>query len=56
MPNSCAIFHTYVMLIQTVYRTLLTSAVSEIGHRIHTPKKNRRILGKVISDFDPEKL
>ena len=32
-------FHTYVMLIQTVYRALLTSAVSGIGHRIHTPNK-----------------
>ena len=32
-------FHTYVTLVQTVYRALLTSAVSGIGHRIHTPKK-----------------
>ena len=32
-------FHTHVTLIQTVYRALLTSAVSGIGHRIHTPKK-----------------
>ena len=31
--------HTYVTLIQTVYRALLASAVSGIGHRIHTPKK-----------------
>ena len=30
---------TYVALIQTVYRALLTSAVSGIGHRMHTPKK-----------------
>ena len=28
-----------VTLIQTVYPALLTSAVSGIGHRIHTPKK-----------------
>ena len=33
------LFHTYVTLIQTVYRALLTSAVSGTGHRIHTPKK-----------------
>ena len=30
--------HTYT-LIPTVYRALLTSAVSGIGHRIHTTKK-----------------
>ena len=28
------------MVIPTVYRALLTSAVSGIGHRIHTAKKN----------------
>ena len=28
------------MLIQTVYRALLTSAVSGIVHLIHTPKKS----------------
>ena len=32
-------FHTYVTLIQTVYRAMLTSAVLGIGHQIHTPKK-----------------
>ena len=38
------LFHTYVALIQTVYRALLTSAVSGIGHRIHTPKKMCRLM------------
>ena len=31
--------HTYVMLIQTVYRALLTSAISGIGHRITPLRK-----------------
>ena len=33
------LFHTYVTLIQTIYRALLTSAVSGIGHRILTLRK-----------------
>ncbi len=35
------LFSTYT-LIPTVYRALLTSAVSGIGHRIHTTKRIRR--------------
>ena len=30
------LFHIYLMLIQTVYRALLTSAVSGSGHQVHT--------------------
>ena len=33
------LFHTCFALMQTIYRALLTSAVSGIAHRIHPPKK-----------------
>ena len=42
MPNSYAKHPVFTLmlraLIQTIYRALLTSAVSGIGHRIHTLK------------------
>ena len=43
MPNSYAKHPVFTLmlraLIQTIYRALLTSAVSGVGHRIHTLKK-----------------
>ena len=44
MPNSYAKHPVFTLmlraLIQTIYRALLTSAVSGIGHRIHTLQKS----------------
>ena len=47
-PTHFAVTLSMYVVIPTVYRALLKSAVLENGHRIHTTKKNSSAFGKAI--------